>query len=288
MPKHRIRSNLYGCTMSSFNTISAEKLARLIGTPKCPVLVDVRTDEDFASDPRLVPGSIRRPFAQVADWAHELSGRAAIVVCQKGLKLSHGAAAWLRHAGIPADSLEGGALAWAQAQLPMVPADRIPPPDPQGRTIWVTRSRPKIDRIACPWLIRRFVDPNAVFLFVPTPEVQGVAERFSATPFDIEGEDIFWTHRGDLCTFDVMVDEFGLATEPLKRLATIVRGADTARLDLAPEAPGLLAASLGLSRMYADDLAQLEAGLSLYDAFYRWCRDATEETHNWPSKKPGA
>ena len=288
MPKHRIRSNLYGCTMSSFNTISAEKLARLIGTPKCPVLVDVRTDEDFASDPRLVPGSIRRPFAQVADWAHELSGRAAIVVCQKGLKLSHGAAAWLRHAGIPADSLEGGALAWAQAQLPMVPAARIPPPDPQGRTIWVTRSRPKIDRIACPWLIRRFVDPTAVFLFVPTPEVQGVAERFSATPFDIEGEDIFWTHRGDLCTFDVMVDEFGLATEPLKRLATIVRGADTARLDLAPEAPGLLAASLGLSRMYADDLAQLEAGLSLYDAFYRWCRDATEETHNWPSKKPGA
>jgi len=288
MPKHRIRSNLYGCTMSSFNTISAEKLARLIGTPKCPVLVDVRTDEDFASDPRLVPGSLRRPFAQVADWAHELSGRAAIVVCQKGLKLSHGAAAWLRHAGIPADSLEGGALAWAQAQLPMVPAARIPPPDPQGRTIWVTRSRPKIDRIACPWLIRRFVDPTAVFLFVPTPEVQGVAERFSATPFDIEGEDIFWTHRGDLCTFDVMVDEFGLATEPLKRLATIVRGADTARLDLAPEAPGLLAASLGLSRMYADDLAQLEAGLSLYDAFYRWCRDATEETHNWPSKKPGA
>jgi rhodanese-related sulfurtransferase len=288
MPKHRIRSNLYGCTMSSFNTISAEKLARLIGTPKCPVLVDVRTDEDFASDPRLVPGSLRRPFAQVADWAHELSGRAAIVVCQKGLKLSHGAAAWLRHAGIPADSLEGGALAWAQAQLPMVPADRIPPPDPQGRTIWVTRSRPKIDRIACPWLIRRFVDPTAVFLFVPTPEVQGVAERFSATPFDIEGEDIFWTHRGDLCTFDVMVNEFGLATEPLKRLATIVRGADTARLDLAPEAPGLLAASLGLSRMYADDLAQLEAGLSLYDAFYRWCRDATEETHNWPSKKPGA
>ena len=288
MPKHRIRSNRHGCTMSSFNTISAEKLARLIGTPKCPVLVDVRTDEDFASDPRLVPGSIRRPFAQVADWDHELTGRAAIVVCQKGLKLSHGAAAWLRHAGIPADSLEGGALAWAQAQLPMVPAARIPPLDPQGRTIWVTRSRPKIDRIACPWLIRRFIDPGAVFLFVPTSEVQGVAERFSATPFDIEGEDIFWTHRGEFCTFDVMVDEFGRATEPLKRLALIVRGADTARLDLAPEAPGLLAASLGLSRMYADDLPQLEAGLSLYDAFYRWCRDATDETHNWPSKKPGA
>jgi hypothetical protein len=113
-----------------------------------------------------------------------------------------------------------------------------------------------------------------------------VAERFAATPFDVEG--VFWSHCGDRCTFDTMIDEFGIATEPLRRLALIVRGADTARLDLAPEAPGLLAASLGLSRMYADDLAQLEAGLGLYDAFYRWCRDATDETHNWPSSRPGA
>jgi hypothetical protein len=98
---------------------------------------------------------------------------------------------------------------------------------------------------------------------------------------------VFWSHRGERCTFDAMVEEFGLATAPLLRLATIVRGADTARPDLAPEAPGLLAASLGLSRMYADDLAQLEAGMALYDAFYRWCRDATDETHNWPAKKAG-
>lgn len=274
--------------MSSFNTISPEKLARLVGTPKCPVLIDVRNDEDFEGDPRLIPGSIRRPFGTVSDWAHEFTGRSAIVICHKGLKLSHGVAAWLRHAGIPADTLEGGTLAWAQAGLPTVPVARIPRRDPQGRTIWVTRSRPKIDRIACPWLIRRFVDRNAVFLFVPTSEVSGVVERFEATPFDIEGNDIFWSHRGELCTFDVMVEEFGLGTEPLRRLATIIRGADTARLDLAPEASGLLAASLGLSRMYSDDLAQLEAGLLLYDAFYRWCRDATDETHNWPSAKPGA
>ena len=99
---------------------------------------------------------------------------------------------------------------------------------------------------------------------------------------------MFWSHRGERCTFDVMVEEFGLATEPLLRLATIVRGADTARLDLAPEAAGLLAASLGLSRMYADDLEQLEAGMLLYDAFYRWCRDATGETHNWPTQPGGA
>ena len=147
----------------------------------------------------------------------------------------------------------------------------------------MTRARPKIDRIACPWLIRRFIDSSAVFLFVSPSEVQGVAERFNAAPFDIEG--VFWSHRGERCTFDVMVEEFGLATKPLLRLATIVRAADTARLDLAPEAPGLLAASLGLSRTYSDDLEQLQAGLTLYDAFYRWCRDATNETHNWPSVK---
>jgi hypothetical protein len=111
-----------------------------------------------------------------------------------------------------------------------------------------------------------------------------VAERFGATPFDIEG--CFWSHRGALCTFDVMLAEFGLHTEALERLALIVRGADTARLDLAPQAAGLLAASLGLSRMYRDDLAQLAAGLALYDAFYRWCRDATAETHDWPAGRP--
>jgi hypothetical protein len=138
------------------------------------------------------------------------------------------------------------------------------------------------------WLIRRFVDPHAVFLFVPPSEVPEVAEQFKAAPFDIEGVDVFWSHRGEKCTFDTMVEEFGLATEPLLRLATIVRGADTARPDLAPEAPGLLGASLGLSRMYADDLEQLDAGMALYDAFYRWCRDATDETHNWPVRKPGA
>ncbi len=267
--------------MSFPNTISADKLARLIGRPDCPALIDVCTDEDFAGDPRLIPGAVRRPFRDVAEWAPEFAGRPAVVICQKGLKLSQGAAAWLRHSGVPADALEGGALGWAQASLPMVPAAKLPPRDAHGRTVWVTRARPKIDRIACPWLIRRFVDPAAVFLFVAPSEVAGVAERFGATPFDVEG--VPWSHRGALCTFDVMAAEFGLATEPLQRLATIVRAADTARLDLAPEAAGLLAASLGLSRMYADDLAQLDAGMALYDAFYRWCRDATDETHNWPA-----
>jgi rhodanese-related sulfurtransferase len=269
--------------VSSFTAISAEKLARLVGTPKAPAVIDVRTDEDFAADARILPGAVRRPFAEAPDWAAELTGRTAVVVCQRGLKLSHGAAAWLRHAGTPADVLEGGFEAWRDSGLPLLPVAKLPPRDVRGRTVWVTRARPKVDRIACPWLIRRFVDPAAVFLFVPPGEVADVAARFSATPFDIEGA--FFGHRGDKCSFDAMLEEFELATEPLSRLATIVRGADTARLDLAPEAAGLLATSLGLSRMYSDDLEQLEAGLLLYDALYRWCRDASEETHSSPPKR---
>ncbi len=272
--------------MSSVTTISVDKLARLFGTPHGPAIVDVRTEGDFAADPRLIPGALRQPHATSAEWAEDCAGRPTVVVCQHGRKLSEGVAAWLRHKGVPAEVLAGGHVAWAQAGLPLVPAAKLPPRDGRGLTVWVTRARPKIDRIACPWLIRRFVDPGAVFLFVAPAEVLAVAEQFNAAPFDIEG--VFWSHRGETCTFDTMVEELGLATAPLLHLARIVRAADTARLDLAPEAAGLLAASLGLSRMYADDLAQLEAGMTLYDAFYRWCRDATDEKHNWTTAKPGA
>jgi rhodanese-related sulfurtransferase len=269
--------------MSSYTTISPEKLSRLIGTANTPALIDVRTDEDFADDPRLIPGAIRHKADEAPHWGADYLERPAVVICLRGQKLAQGTAAWLRHANVAAETLEGGFEGWKAAKLPLVPAAKLPERDQHGRTIWVTRARPKIDRIACPWLIRRFVDPHAVFLFVAPSEVPAVGEHFNAAPFDIENT--FWSHRGQLCTFDVMIEEFGLATPPLLRLATLVRAADTARLDLCPEAPGLLAASLGLSRMYDDDLEQLEAGIALYDAFYRWCRDATGETHNWPTNK---
>lgn len=270
--------------MPSFLEITPEKLAKLIGTQNVPVIIDVRTEEDFASDPRLVPGSIRRDHRTVTEWGTALAD-STVILCQKGQKLGHGVAAHLRAMGKSAEALEGGFEGWRDTQVMLIPEQKLASRDRQGRTHWVTRSRPKIDRIACPWLIRRFVDPSAVFLFVPAAEVAGVADRFQATPFDIEN--VFWSHRGELCTFDVMIEEFGLGSSAMLRLATIVRGADTARPDLAPEVPGLLAASLGLSRMYNDDLEQLEAGIILYDAFYRWCRDATDETHNWPNPRKG-
>lgn len=269
--------------MPSPNTIAQDKLKRLIGTHRAPVLIDVRIDEDFDADPRLIPASHRRSHKDVADWAGAYAGQSVVAICARGLKLSHGVAAWLRHAGASAENLEGGTEAWAAAGLAMVPAAKLPPRDASGRTVWVTRMRPKIDRIACPWLIRRFVDPSAVFLFVAPSEVEAVGERFGAAPFDME--DVFWSHRGEHCTFDVMVEEFGLASPALLRLAKIVRGADTDRLDLAPEAPGLLAASLGLSRAFADDLEQLDASMALYDGLYRWCRDAQDESHDWPPRR---
>ena len=269
--------------MSSYTSISSDKLSRLIGTANAPALIDVRIDDDFDADPSMIPGAIRHSHRDVQDWAGGFTGQSVVVICQKGEKLSEGTAAWLRHHSIAAESLDGGHVGWKQAKLPTVPVDKIPKRDERGRTVWVTRSRPKIDRIACPWLIRRFIDPAAVFLFVAPAEVGAVADRFEATPFDVEN--VFWSHRGELCTFDVMVQELGLSTAPLEQLAIMVRAADTARLELSPEAPGLLAASLGLSRMYDDDLEQLSAGLLLYDAFYRWCRDASKETHNWPTSK---
>jgi len=272
--------------MPATTLITVPQFARQIGLPNSPAIIDVRIDDDYRVDPRLVPGSLRRDHRAVGSWASDYRGKSVIVVCQRGEKLSEGTAAWLRHEGIDAQTLEGGLEAWKKAGETLVRTDKLPPRDDKGRTVWVTRNRPKVDRIACPWLIRRFVDPNAAFLFVVPTEVAGVAERFNATPFDVDG--VFWSHRGPNCTFDTMIEEFGLKSKPLSQLATIVHGADTARLDIAPQAAGLLAASLGYSRIYRDDLAQLEAAMGFYDAFYRWCREATEETHNWPTHKPGA
>jgi rhodanese-related sulfurtransferase len=264
--------------MPSPTEITVAQLSRLVGLPAAPRLVDVRTQEEVRADPRLIPSARHQDYRDKSGWAEKYVGHSVIVYCQQGLTLSQGTAAWLRHNRIDAQTLEGGYDNWIKGRQPLLHAGRLPAREETGRTVWVTRARPKIVRIACPWVIRRFIDPDAIFLFVAPSEVPAVADRFKATPFDIEG--VFWSDRGDKCTFDVMVDEFGLGLDALKRLARIVRGADTGRLDLTPQSAGLLAASLGFSRMYRDDLAQLEAAMPLYDAYYRWCRDATEETHS--------
>jgi rhodanese-related sulfurtransferase len=263
--------------MSFPTEISVSQLSRLVGLPGAPVLIDVRSERAYASETRLIPTALRHDSRDVSNWAKLYAGRSIVVICQDGQTFSPAAAAWLRHEGLEAQTLEGGFDAWRADRQPLLRADKIPPRDAEGRTIWVTRARPKVVRIACPWLIRRFIDPRAVFLFVAPSEVPAVADHLKATPFDVAGS--VWNDRANTCTFDVMVEEFGLTTEPLLRLALIVRGADTGQLDLTQQSGGLLAASLGYSRMYRDDLAQLEASMALFDAFYRWCRDATQEKH---------
>ena len=144
---------------------------------------------------------------------------------------------------------------------------------------WVTRERPKIDRIACPWLVARFIDKQPEFLFVPPDQVLETARSSGAIAYDVPGVEL--THVGDRCSFDTMLDKYALTTAPLRDLAVIVRGADTDRLDLAPQCAGLLAISLGLSRNFGDDHEMLRHGMVMYDALYAWCCHARGETHSW-------
>ena len=144
---------------------------------------------------------------------------------------------------------------------------------------WITRARPKIDRVACPWLIARFIDPAAEFIFAPPADVVRLAKELDAIPFDVEGVEL--SHDGPLCSFDALLAKYRLDDPSLAELAVIVRGADTARLDLAPQAAGLLAISLGLSHNFADDHEQLRHGFVMYDALYAWSRHVRGETHTW-------
>lgn len=145
---------------------------------------------------------------------------------------------------------------------------------------WVTRERPKIDRIACPWLITRFIDPDPEFLYVPANQVLAFAEKHEATPYDIPN--VEFSHVGELCSFDAFLTKYQLDDPALQQLAVIVRGADTSRLDLTPQSAGLFAISLGLSATFADDHEMLAHGMVMYDALYAWCQSCQEEQHNWP------
>jgi len=272
--------------MASPVQILVRQFARLLGMPTAPVIIDVRTDDDYALSEYLIPSAIRCAHLSITNLLPALTCSHVVVYCQKGLKLSEGAAAMLRTHRIQTEVLEGGYAARVETDNALVPIPILPERNAQGQAVWVTRLRPKIDQIACPWLIRRFIDPNAQSLYVTASSVETVADRFNGAAFDIEG--VFWSYRDDQCTFDTMIQEFGLKGEALERLAVIVRGTDTNRHDLAAESAGVLVAFLGLSRMYGGDLQQLDAGMTLYDVFYRWCRDASGEQHDWPAAMTSA
>lgn len=253
---------------------SSELRARLeSGAP--PIVIDVRKAPAFRSAGEMISGALRRDPAAVEQWARSLPpASTAVVYCVHGHEVSQNAAKALRAAGIAAQFLEGGIEeGWRASGGPL---DSKPQ---DATTRWVTRERPKIDRIACPWLIARFVDKDAEFLYVPAKQVREVARERHAEPYDVA--DVHFTHDGDLCSFDAFLNHYRLSDPALKRLALIVRGADTAKLDLAPQAPGLAAISLGLSRIFPDDLEMLKHGMVVYDALYAWCKDGQEEVHTW-------
>jgi rhodanese-related sulfurtransferase len=262
--------------------ISVQELKGLIGNAEAPQIFDVRRREVFDSDARVLPTARWREHTRVGDWARQIPGGGFVVCyCAHGHNVSQLAVAALRARGINAHTLAGGIEAWQQADGPIILKAALPGRDENRPSRWVTRTKPKIDRIACPWLIRRFIDREAEFLFVEPAHVRDVAGELGAIPFDVDGAEL--SHVGPCCTFDTLIDRFGLVDPALDYLRLIVRGADTAQLDLAPEAAGLLAVSLGVSVVSeGDDHVALECGMPVYDALYAWRTRAATETHNWP------
>ena len=241
-------------------SISASDLRKSLGSSEPPLVIDVRRKERFLESPDLVKGALRRDPARVDEWRRTLPRAASVVVyCVHGHEVSQNVAKTLG-----ARYLEGGIEHWRKNGGELVKK----PPNSSSR--WVTRERPKIDRIACPWLVRRFVDPDAEFLYVPTADVKRTAEEKAAIPYDIAG--VEFSHDGELCSFNAFLKAFHLSDPALGKLAAIVRGADTNRLDLTPQSPGLLAISQGLSMNYLDDHEMLEHGMVMYDALYAWCK----------------
>ncbi len=271
--------------LSPSYSISPKDLWNAIATRDVPQLIDVRRRDAYEASPHLLPGAVWHDAAKAKQWVTEFDvTRPIIAACKAGHEMSQSTAAQLRADGIDARVLEGGYEGWTKAGLPLVAKVELERLAPKRPSVWVTRRRPKIDRIACPWLIRRFLDPQARILFVDPDQVVNVARESGGIPFDIK--DVELSHVGERCSFDTMLQLFGLEGEPsLARLALIVRGADTARPDIAAEAPGLHAISLGLSALAGDDdHGLLDRGFIVYDALFAWLRFAAEERHNWPAK----
>ena len=256
-------------------TISPHELQSELKSGRPPLVIDVRESPAFRAAFEMIMGALRRDPERVASWAIELPQASTVVVyCTHGRNISQGVAKALQAAGFSARYLAGGIEdGWKPRKGELMHKA------PDASTRWVTRERPKIDRIACPWLIARFIDPEAEFLYVPTSTVLSVARETEAIPYDIP--DVPFSHDGELCSFDAFLKTYHLTDPALQQLAVIVRGADTARLDLAPQASGLAALSLGLSRIFKDDHDMLKHGMVIYDALYVWCKEGRDEIHTW-------
>ena len=250
-------------------SISTAELQQSLRSSTPPLVIDVRRNARFLESPYFLKGALRRDPDRLDDWRQALPEGPKVVYCVHGHEVSQHAAR-----ALGARFLEGGIEAWRESG-----ADLARKPQ-NSATRWVTRERPKIDRIACPWLISRLVDRDAEFLYVPQKAVRDVAQEKEAVPYDVP--DVHFTHEGELCSLDAFIKHYGLGGDPaLQKLAVIVRGADTGRHELSRQAAGLMAMSLGLSRIFPDDHEMLTHGMVLYDALYSWSKDGQDEVHTW-------
>ena len=270
---------LFSDPTPSPHSLSPQQFLALTGRSDSPLVIDVRREAHFAESERILCSARRCAPEAVAKFAQDHVPQDAVLYCAHGHEVSAQAAATLRAAGWNARFLQGGIEGFVESGLPTLRKRADLGVTGEKASRWITRERPKIDRIACPWLIRRFIDPRAEFFYVPTAQVFEEAVRLGAVAYDIPGAPI--SHEAVHCSFDSLLAAFELRARPLDQLARIVRGADTDRLDLAAQSAGLLALSLGLSRLHQDDHAMLQAALPLYDALYAWCQGAQLETHSW-------
>ena len=244
--------------MDTFDTpaigISVAQLASLLGSKKAPLLIDVRRAVAFNADTVVIASAMWRDPYALDDWTKFMPRHRDIVVyCVHGHEISKNTCVALLGAGMNAKYLEGGIEAWNEAKGATARKGIVEavPSRPNVPSKWITRERPKIDRIACPWLIRRFIDPLAEFIYVPSSEVLTRAAELGAIAYDVPG--VKFTHRGDRCSFDALIEDFQIADPALNALADIVRGADTGMPELTPQSAGLLAVSLGLSALHTDE-----------------------------------
>jgi hypothetical protein len=271
------RSERRMTTMTKF--VSARTVYDQLGLSYAPTLIDVRPAAELERVPRMIPGALHVEPHLIQQWLRKRQHQAVTLYASTDHEIA-ALANDLSSNGLAVAVLQSSIDDWIGSDLPTIKVRQdlgVP-----GRSQWVTRERPKIDRIACPWLVRRFIDPLATFHYVPAQRVRSDANLLGAQPYDIA--DVTFSHRGPRCSFDAFLDEFELHDPILDELARIVRAADTATLEQSREAPGLLAISLGLSATIADDQLLLEQAMMIYDALYAWCKTARDEPHSWPKQ----
>lgn len=262
-------------------TFDGNALYAQLGLQDSPLIVDLRTAEELARSGEFIPSAVCVDPDGSEQWCRRLTTHRPVAVYSSDDAASNAMVRHLESRGIASGTLTGGLDEWRRNGMPTVRVRqeyRVP-----GSSRWVTRERPKIDRLACPWLVRRFIDPHAVFFYTPAQAVRAEAAGLAAEPYDIA--DVTFSHRGPRCSFDAFLDEFGLHDPVLDQLADIVRAADTGALERSKEAAGLLAISLGMSATVRDDNLLLEQAMFVYDSLYAWCKTARDETHSWPQTK---